>query len=435
MKVSRFTIRVPDFPGIGKYLIFNTRTQAQVVIDDELARALESLPDGQSSAKTTDAMSTLKELGLLVDDGVDEDRVIEEWFRGLQTAQTVLKPTVLTTYACNFSCTYCVEQGVHHPVFMDSQTAQHTISYIRAQAARLHSSRILCTFYGGEPLLNIPAIREVALGIGKIAAELGIPYAFGITTNGSLLTRAVVEELKALGLRGAKLTLDGTRETHDGKRPFVDGKGSFDVIMKNLLECIDLISIDIGGNFDDRSFDDIPPLLDHLSGLGLKRKLHKVSFKPICPGFMGRRRLGPAVEMECAYGGIENAGKIMELRRIAREKGFPVDEGVDVHICGAAMGEGGFCVDPTGILYRCPGFVGHARFSTGDISHGERPGTSIESWKSCTGCAYVPLCGGGCSYDAYVRYGDAHRLSCYLESMEYMVREALKEDYLRSHAG
>ena len=38
MKLSRYTVIVDNFPAKGKHIAFNTKTQAQVVIDDDLKK-------------------------------------------------------------------------------------------------------------------------------------------------------------------------------------------------------------------------------------------------------------------------------------------------------------------------------------------------------------------------------------------------------------
>jgi uncharacterized protein len=432
MKVSRYTITLSNFPDPGKHLVFNTRTQAQVVIDNELKGILESLPAAPDE-KTAQALTTLERLGITAGDSIDEDAVITDWFDKMRANRSTLKPTVLTTYSCNFACSYCVENGVRNPVFMKEETARKTASYILAEAKKLGTKNIFITFYGGEPLLNLSALRTVARETGRPAREAGISFAFGMSTNGSLLTRDVVQELKDLGLARAKITLDGTREAHDRKRPFAGGKGSFDTIVKNVQDSLDLITIDIGGNFDNENAADIPRLLDYLAELGLQKKVGRILFKPICPTFQDREGMSPSVEMECVYGSMENVKRMVELSRMAAEKGFSVDDDIGVHFCEAVSSRTSFTIDPEGRLYRCPAFVGRESFSSGDIGSGEREAAFPELWKRCAGCAYVPLCGDGCIFDAFIRFGDAGKLSCHREAMEYTVREALKDSYTRSH--
>jgi len=102
------------------------------------------------------------------------------------------------------------------------------------------------------------------------------------------------------------------------------------------------------------------------------------------------------------------------------------------------------------MIYKCPAFVGHERFASGSIDEGEQSagagettgaaapggdpaGTQVsanrELWQRCRECPYVPLCGEGCQFGSYLRYGDTSKLNCRKEFIEYMVREHLKLNY------
>ncbi len=45
--------------------------------------------------------------------------------------------------------------------------------------------------------------------------------------------------------------------------------------------------------------------------------------------------------------------------------------------------------------------------------------------------AWVPICGDGCLFAAYLRYGDPSALFCSRRSVEYGVTESLKLSYRR----
>ena len=177
-------------------------------------------------------------------------------------------------------------------------------------------------------------------------------------------------------------------------------------------------------------------MLDELAGLGLAPKIHKVIFKPISPVPKDREGLVPSAELACAYSDPDAIRRIVELRRIALEKGFKVDAGVGAHICDLLMKRTSFNIDPEGFLYRCAGFVGHPEYRCGSIHSEEKDRfLGMELWRRCSECPYVPLCGDGCILGAYVRFGDPLRLNCNKEYMEYLVMESLKVNYRHSRKG
>ena len=134
--------------------------------------------------------------------------------------------------------------------------------------------------------------------------------------------------------------------------------------------------------------------------------------------------------MGCVYFDPAVMESMIKLKRSILERGFRTDTGLVVNLCSMVMNACFFIVDPRGKIFRCPAFVGREEFAVGDISdRGGEDFSSLDLWRRCMECPYVPLCGDGCSYAAYVRYGDAARLNCQNGFMEFMVRENLKLNY------
>ncbi len=66
-------------------------------------------------------------------------------------------------------------------------------------------------FYGGEALMALPMLKRIAGTLADEARKSGVSFDFNIITNGTLLTRRVVDELLPLGLAAVRITLDGRR--------------------------------------------------------------------------------------------------------------------------------------------------------------------------------------------------------------------------------
>jgi uncharacterized protein len=83
-------------------------------------------------------------------------------------------------------------------------------------------------------------------------------------------------------------------------------------------------------------------------------------------------------------------------------------------------------IGPDGALYACPGFAGEAHQAVGDIAEdteGNQPREAarrfarLSPWReACGDCAFVPVCGGGCSVAAQQEAGDLHAASCHKAS-------------------
>ena len=93
----------------------------------------------------------------------------------------------------------------------------------------------MLTFFGGEPLLNLPVMYDLAeRAWQRDRRRAACACAISIITNGLLLTPEVVDRLLPYGLNGIKITLDGDRDTHNRMRPLRGGQGTFDRIVENI---------------------------------------------------------------------------------------------------------------------------------------------------------------------------------------------------------
>ena len=431
MERSRYTKYVLDYPESGQHLLFNTLTHGLLAIDDELKGCLDDLPSRPSSIPKG-YLKELRKQHMVVTDQDEDQSLVETYFREIKTiAENSLEVTVLTTFACNFACTYCVEDGVISSLRMSEETARKCADYIIAMARKSGVKAVNIYYYGGEPLMHVPPIHSVSAIVRSYCDDNGMDFAFALTTNGALLTPKMVLDLKERGLEGVKITVDGDREHHDAKRPFKNGAGSFDTIMRNVEFAVRHIAVDIGGNFDEENIDSFEKLIVDLKSKGLHKTLNRVSFKPISKTPEDRKRAAPSAELECAYSNQGTADSMIKLRKLLLDNGFKTDEGIGVDICGITLNDTQVTIDPTGKLYNCPAFVGRDEFSVGTIDTGETGTPKRDLWRRCTGCENVALCGDGCMYGAYIQHGDPEALNCKKAYMEDLVEENLKIEYSR----
>ena len=146
------------------------------------------------------------------------------------------KLTLQVTQRCNLRCDYCVYSGMyltrtHEPKSMTFEVAKLAIDYILEHS--VDEKRINFGFYGGEPLLELELIEKCIAYISARAFHKEVSYS--ITTNGTLLTPEIFERLVNRDLH-IMVSLDGPKEVHDSARKYEDGRGSFDDIMKNVLQ-------------------------------------------------------------------------------------------------------------------------------------------------------------------------------------------------------
>ena len=452
MQPSMFNVRVP-LDGGDQIFLMNTFTDAQLIVSRDVADVLDRV-GGDAAAYSADereALRTLAENGFIVENRDADRRQLDEFFRGVRANSEQLRVTVLTTLQCNFACDYCI-QGDHgdynkHAAKMSLETAARVADWTERRLDALGSSGFVLTFFGGEPLLNLPVLYYLSERLFDACSARGVTMMINIITNGLLLTPDVVDRLAPLGLNGVKVTLDGDRDTHNRMRPLRGGQGTFDRILRNVRQVAGKCRISIGGNFDDSSFDSYPALLDFLREQDFADKIAKVAFKPVIRPAQAAQPKGliplTAVSAEgkplngacmtTAGGGVSSAcdschfldEKMSFLREETVRHGFPTADGVHMGPCEIHK-QHAHTIGPDGSLYACPGFAGEAKESTGHIdgrdeawrSAAARRFEALAAWKECNDCAFIPVCAGGCSVAAHTELSDMNKPNCHKTSFE-----------------
>jgi uncharacterized protein len=432
---------VPDYPAPGQHLGFHWMTQAMAVVDGELRQVLERAKGVEAASIPAEMMAQLLGMGWLVEDGTDERADLAQWYRRNRQNGRALKVMVLTTYECNFACTYCVEEGVKQPVRLQEDKAAQIVRWIAARLEQQGAERLLLNFYGGEPLLNMAGLEQVAAPLRAYAQAHGLEFEGSVTTNGALLNRTTAERLARLGIQWAKVTLDGDRDAHDAKRPFRSGRGSFDLILRNLEEVWDLIEIRVTGNVDGQNLHAVPRLLDYLEAHGLGDKIGGLHFGPIsgpaCEGFTHRQGgLLQIQRVEAAEGdGFSSglAGQILACNREVARRGLPARKVLGANLCMLNQDGSAVVIDPEGQIYKCPTMVGHESFVVGNVEqeglHGDHLQLCAEDLAECLDCKWMPACGGGCRFLSFLGHGDIRRRHCTREYFQRHEVEMIQMDY------
>ena len=451
-----FNLRVP-LEARDDIFLMNTLTDAQLVVSRDVAdlldRAAQSVFVGWTpSNEEREALDLLRENGFLVEDRAADRRRLDHYLAGVKGDRSELNITLLTTLQCNFACDYCF-QGDHgdyntHADKMSPETAERVAEWFERELDRVRPQKFVLTFFGGEPLLNLPVMYTLAERAWRAAQARGLEMYVNIITNGLLLTPAVVDRMLPFGLNGVKITLDGDKDTHNRMRPLRGGQGTFDRIVENIRAVAGRCRIAIGGNFDESSVGSYPALLEYLKAQDFGDKLVKVNFKPIvrteplsAKGIIPLMPVGAAGAKETLKGTCmtsvgSGAGAACDschtmedqmtfIREETQRHGFPTNDGVPKGMCHVHKTHA-HTIGPDGSLYACPGFTGQLAMSTGHID--DRRDSWRESaldkferlhpWKECGDCAFIPTCAGGCVAASHSQLGDMNMPTCHKPSYE-----------------
>ena len=459
MQPSMFNVRVP-LEDRDQVFLMNTFTDAQLIVSSDVADLLDRVGHRGMDACNDEergALTILAENGFIVEDRDTDHRNLRDYFHTVRESREQLRMTVLTTLQCNFACDYCI-QGDHddynkHATKMSLETAARVADWAERRLEELGAESYVLTFFGGEPLLNLPVVYYLAERMWNACEQRGVRMLVNIITNGLLLTPQVVDRLAPFGLNGVKITLDGDRDTHNRMRPLRGGQGTFDKIISNIRQVAGKCRIAIGGNFDMETADSYPALLDFLREQEFADDLAKVTFKPVIRG--RQREDAPAAAARgskvipltavtaeskplngacmtgagTAVSACDSCHVVDEqmsfLREEIKKRGFPTIDGVHMGPCEIHK-KNAHTIGPDGALFACPGFAADAAQSTGHIdgrqdlrrAEAAQRFETLAAWKECRDCAFIPVCAGGCTVAAYNELGSINAPNCHKTALE-----------------
>lgn len=444
MKLSTHTIIVDDYPVKGEHLVYNTRTQALIKIDQPLKNLLDSLDKRNvflDEGPVQEDLASLHRMGIIVESEQEDMAKLRQHLNQIKYSydKSCYLVTILTTYGCNFKCTYCFEESSRTNVKLDFKTQNDVMDWIKRKVERLGHQGLYINYYGGEPLLNPDAIVHISKEMQEWCKQRGMEFSFGMQTNGYLMTPKRISQFKEYGLVRARISLDGVKEDHDRFRPLRGGGGTFDRIIKNIQDCVDLLEIGISVGYDQGNVEPVEKLLDYFDRIGLLDKLRgQFIFSPIIPT-LGPKDNPQAIqgsECMCNYEDDKLTSTNKKINDLMKAKKLPTRSGMSTHTCPLVREHSGVTIDQEGRLYRCNSLLGHPEFAIGDIYHDEfnekqKEFRDLDVWKQCPAdCTYMPMCSGGCRLMSFVGGHKNFKVpSCKKPYLNKMAPEFIKREY------
>jgi uncharacterized protein len=321
---------------------------------------------------------------------------------------------------CNLSCTYCYKEDLETPARgakMNFATAAQSVDLLLRQAAA--RPQISIVFFGGEPLTNMPLIREVVVYAEERAAQCGKHVEFSLTTNATLLTPQIVDFFDAHRF-GISVSIDGPKIIHDRNRRSVGGKGTYEAVAKKARMLLERYRAKpVGARVTlTAGTTEVETIHEHLRGeLGF----HEVGYAPVTSSSDASHSLS-SEDLEAVHAGFERLGEqYLQFAIRGRNNGFSnmhqlmtdLHEGRRKSLpCGAGVGL--LAVDNSGGLNLCHRFTGSQLPVFGNVatgidtaSLGEFLGRATDrSGTHCASCRIRNLCAGGCYHESYARFGD-----------------------------
>lgn len=322
---------------------------------------------------------------------------------------------------CNLGCTYCYKEDLAAPSDgekMALQTACDSIDLLLKEGA--NRERINIVFFGGEPLSNLPLIKQATEYAETRCAEIGMQVDFSMTTNATLLKEASVDWLNEHRFSLA-ISMDGPEAVHNRHRLTIGGKGTYEVVTKKVRMLL--------SRYDSRPVGARVTLTNGNTDLAaIHQHLHaelgffEVGYAPVTTSDISAFNLD-ADELKVVFDGMNNLGRdYLAKALLGQNSGFSNMHQLmtDLHLgsrkalpCGAGVGM--LAVDKAGDLNLCHRFTGSDMPTYGNVSSGiDKPAlgrflnqAADRNGRGCATCRIRNLCSGGCYHESYAHDGDA----------------------------
>lgn len=323
---------------------------------------------------------------------------------------TPLSSLVLhVSHDCNMRCGYCYADYGRYGTDFGYMTPEQAVAHTKAFFDQLGDSRgVHVTFFGGEPLMNMPVVYAAHEYAKARAIKEGRKVAFGLTTNGTLLTKELVQFFERERF-AVTVSIDGPPDVNDRLRPIQDGTKSYDVIVSRVAESGLKASARVTLT---KKCLEVARIVRHLIEVGFA----EVGVSPVATGLDRFDLTGE--DLQVVLGELRGLsddfvawakqGKVMPftnlrtlVEQIAAGDPRPVPCGAGTRLVAA---------DNKGDLYACHRLVGQEAFKVGTLSDGvdgERRFTLLQSMHPrdrapCQSCWARYLCGGGCHHIAWL---------------------------------
>ena len=330
---------------------------------------------------------------------------------------------------CNLRCTYCYAGGGSY-----GGAARVMSSALAARAARFlveksgDLPRVTLVLFGGEPLLNLPALEAAVTAGEAAAAERGKTLVVSLTTNGTRFTPAALDFLAAHRI-GVSVSIDGPPDLHDANRPYGGraGGGSYADVVAGVARLRERTGRAPAARVTlaPDQWARIPEVFEHLLDLGFL----EVGIAPATPVavellptpaqdaalFAGFAHVARRFVDEARHGRVLPFSNLLDLLaklHAGEVRGVP---------CGAGLGY--VAMDAQGALFLCHRFAGDDGFRIGDLDAGIDhaqvraclAAQAAPRAEACATCWARSLCAGGCHHENHLResvLGLAHGSTC-----------------------
>lgn len=174
----------------------------------------------------------------------------------------VAKLTLVLTSDCNLRCKYCYASSGEVKKYMTKEFALRAID----EVIKSKTKKIIVSFFGGEPTLCFPLIKEIAEFIKK----KNIKYEFHLSTNGvevkNKMLNYFINNKFIMGL-----SIDGLPFIQNRLRVFPDGKPTAHLVENTIKRLVKKNAhFTVRPTITNLNVNEMPKMVDYFASLEIK---------------------------------------------------------------------------------------------------------------------------------------------------------------------
>jgi uncharacterized protein len=402
VKLSRFA---HEFRKKDKIALYHSVFLETLYSDLSISPLLTQLKEGieQEKIKNKDLLQKLFDVGLIVEEGLDEMQLLEIVKQQTTKAQRIGLLYLLPTDDCNFRCKYCFIRKSTN--WMNKETCKNAIDYF-FEVSHPEGREII--LYGGEPLLNWE-ICKLAVEYTKAKDNR---TDVRVVTNGSLVDNEIAAFLARFGAK-ASVSIDGPEEINDSMRRDLNNRGTFEKALKgyNLLKD-NGIDCGISCTISTHNINVLPEITEWIcvklqpTSLGFNIPIVSKESPLHIDSNLLAEKLIKCFEICKTYGIYEDRVGRKVINWVKKEI-YPSDcAGIGCQVV----------ITPDGKIGPCHAFIGTGKYFSEkwnieeDENFKEFTNRYPFNMQECYDCEALGICGGGCPYKAYLNYRSIWKL-------------------------
>lgn len=432
--------------AVGEYTVAVSATEEPVVVLDGQAGQLLPFLRAPSTLRELKARfsdwsdGTLEQtIAVLLAAGVLSSSppafVVEQQPNTAREDMKTLAAWLHLTHQCNLSCQYCYVPRTNER--MTPSTAKRSVEAVYRSAVVHNCERVRLKYAGGEPTLNLDALRAAQAQAERLSVQTGIGLETVVLTNGTLLTDDLLDYLLAHSVQ-VMVSLDGVGPYQNGQRPLNGRRGnSFGLIAHALDRLMERgISPHVSVTITGQSLEGLLDLVEFL----LDRQL-QFSFN-FCREPDGFPLSGPlSFTPEKIVNGLRGAFRVIERKLPGHSLLSNLTDRADLgirHLYACGVGQNYLVIHSNGAISKCQMDMAHpvttiaaddplafVRADTDGIQN-----LAVEE-KECRECVWRYRCAGGCPRVTFLRTGRYDAKSPLCEVYRAILPEVVRLEALR----